>query len=129
MNARQANRAARRAQARAAQNPRGKAILAPATREGREKRLEEIVRQCEDEARKAGIRYTYEAIYAAVLLAARELYGFGAKRGIRLLRRADEIATTTICTADAVRAVWEKLGIELRFDEGVDRIQEREGKA
>lgn len=63
---------------------------------------------------------------AAVLLAAQEVYGFGHKRAWRLLKRADEIICTTLDSEEIIREVWERMGLEINFRDGIDRIREVE---
>ena len=65
-------------------------------------------------------------VLAAVLLAAQEVYGFGHKRAWRLLKRADEIICTTLDSEEIIREVWERMGLEINFREGVERIREVE---
>ena len=79
----------------------------------------------EKEARNQAVEYCFHSIYAAVLLAAQEVYGFGHKRAWRLLKRADEIICTTLDSEEIVREVYsERMGLEINFREGIDRIRE-----
>ena len=64
--------------------------------------------------------------FAAVLLAAQEVYGFGHKRAWRLLKRVDEIVCTALSSEEVIREVWERMGLEINFREGIDRIREVE---
>ena len=80
----------------------------------------------EKEARNQAVEYCFHSIYAAVLLAAQEVYGFGHKRAWRLLKRADEIICTTLDSEEIIREVWERMGLEINFREGIDRIREVE---
>ena len=64
--------------------------------------------------------------FAAVLLAAQEVYGFGHKRDWRLLKRVDEIVCTALDSEEVIREVWERMGLEINFREGIDRIREVE---
>lgn len=130
MNAKQANRAARRAAEKA------KPKFLRGTKEEKMRKLlqngitpemlEDEFRQGYDAGSKAGIEYTFKAIYAAVMLASKELYGFHTKRASRLLRRVDELVSTAITDEDMVDEVWRQFGLELEFQEGVDRIKEIE---
>lgn len=61
-----------------------------------------------------------------VLLAAQEVYGFGHKRAWRLLKRADEIVCTALSSEEIIREVWERMGLEINFREGVECIREVE---
>ena len=65
-------------------------------------------------------------LLAAVLLAAQEVYGFGHKRAWRLLKRVDEIVCTALDSEEVIREVWERMGLEINFREGVERIREVE---
>lgn len=80
----------------------------------------------EKEARNQAVEYCFHSIYAAVLLAAQEVYGFGHKRAWRLLKRADEIICTVLDSEEIIREVWERMGLEINFREGIDRIREVE---
>lgn len=79
--------------------------------------------------RDNGIQGTFKTIYAAVMLAARKEYGFGKDRATRLLRAVDDIVVTSLTSDETIDEVWEKMGVQLNFDEGIDRIQEQEETA
>ena len=64
------------------------------------------------------------SMYAAVLLAAHELYGFGRKRGVRLLNRIDRIITDVLTSSELMEQVYKDLGVEMCFDEPVERARE-----
>lgn len=102
------------------------AILAPRDLEERKRLLGKAMANSEKEARNQAVEYCFHSIYAAVLLAAQEVYGFGHKRAWRLLKRADEIICTTLDSEEIIREVWERMGLEINFREGVDRIREVE---
>ena len=74
--------------------------------------------------RDNGIQGTIKTVYAAVMLAARKEYGFGKDRATRLLRAVDDIVVTSLTSDETIDEVWDKMGVKLNFDEGVDRIQE-----
>lgn len=130
MNAKQANRAARRKEAR--ETPR----YLRGTKEEKMRRLlqngitpqmlEEEFRRGYDAGSTDGINHTFKTIYAAVMLAAGDTYHFGKKRTVRLLRRVDELATTALSSADAIDEVWERFGVALEFNEVFDRVVETE---
>ena len=44
----------------------------------------------------------------------------------RMLKRADEIICTALDSEEIIREVWERMGLEINFREGVDRIREVE---
>lgn len=102
------------------------AILATRDLEERKRLLAKAMANSEKEARNQAVEYCFHSIYAAVLLAAQEVYGFGHKRAWRLLKRADEIICTALDSEEIIREVWERMGLEINFREGVDRIREVE---
>lgn len=102
------------------------AILATRDLEERKRLLAKAMADSEKEARNQAVEYCFHSIYAAVLLAAQEVYGFGHKRAWRLLKRADEIICTALDSEEVIREVWERMGLEINFREGVDRIREVE---
>lgn len=101
-------------------------ILAPRDLEERKRLLAKAMADSEKEARNQAVEYCFHSIYAAVLLAAQEVYGFGHKRAWRLLKRADEIICTVLDSEEVIREVWERMGLEINFREGIDRIREVE---
>ena len=102
------------------------AILATKDLEERKRLLAKAMADSEKEARNQAFEYCFHSIYAAVLLAAQEVYGFGHKRAWRLLKRADEIVCTALSSEEIIREVWERMGLEINFREGVERIREVE---
>jgi len=102
------------------------AILATKDLEERKRLLAKAMADSEKEARNQAVEYCFHSIYAAVLLAAQEVYGFGHKRAWRLLKRADEIVCTALSSEEIIREVWERMGLEINFREGVERIREVE---
>lgn len=102
------------------------AILATKDLEERKRLLAKAMADSEKEARNQAVEYCFHSIYAAVLLAAQEVYGFGHKRAWRLLKRADEIICTVLDSEEVIREVWERMGLEINFREGIDRIREVE---
>lgn len=111
---------------RAEKQRQAAAILATRDLEERKRLLAKAMADSEKEARNQAVEYCFHSIYAAVLLAAQEVYGFGHKRAWRLLKRADEIICTTLDSEEIIREVWERMGLEINFREGVDRIREVE---
>ena len=102
------------------------AILATRDLEERKRLLAKAMADSEKEARNQAVEYCFHSIYAAVLLAAQEVYGFGHKRAWRLLKRVDEIVCTALSSEEVIREVWERMGLEINFREGIDRIREVE---
>lgn len=111
---------------RAEKQRQAAAILATRDLEERKRLLAKAMADSEKEARNQAVEYCFHSIYAAVLLAAQEVYGFGHKRAWRLLKRADEIICTALDSEEVIREVWERMGLEINFREGVDRIREVE---
>lgn len=129
MNKKQSLRALRRQAERekqAEQQRKAAAILAPRDLEERKRLLGKAMAECGEKARNQAIEYCLHSIYAAVLLAAQEVYGFGHKRAWRLLKRADEIICTVLDSEEIIQEVWERMGLEINFREGIDRIREVE---
>ena len=129
MNKKQSLRAMRRQaerEQRAQKQRQAAAILATRDLEERKRLLAKAMADSEKEARNQAVEYCFHSIYAAVLLAAQEVYGFGHKRAWRLLKRADEIICTALDSEEIIREVWERMGLEINFREGIDRIREVE---
>lgn len=129
MNKKQSLRALRRQAEREKQaehQRQAAAILATKDLEERKRLLAKAMADSEKEARNQAVEYCFHSIYAAVLLAAQEVYGFGHKRAWRLLKRADEIICTVLDSEEIIREVWERMGLEINFREGIDRIREVE---
>ena len=129
MNKKQSLRAMRRQAERekkAEKQRQAAAILATRDLEERKRLLAKAMTDSEKEARNQAVEYCFHSIYAAVLLAAQEVYGFGHKRAWRLLKRADEIICTVLDSEEVIREVWERMGLEINFREGIDRIREVE---
>lgn len=129
MNRKQSLRAMRRQaerEQRAEKQRQAAAILATRDLEERKRLLAKAMADSEKEARNQAVEYCFHSIYAAVLLAAQEVYGFGHKRAWRLLKRADEIICTVLDSEEIIREVWERMGLEINFREGIDRIREVE---
>ena len=111
---------------RAEKQRQAAAILATRDLEELKRLLAKAMADSEKEARNQAVEYCFHSIYAAVLLAAQEVYGFGHKRAWRLLKRADEIVCTALSSEEVIREVWERMGLEINFREGIDRIREVE---
>ena len=129
MNKKQSLRAMRRKAEReqkAEKQRQAAAILATRDLEERKRLLAKAMANSEKEARNQAVEYCFHSIYAAVLLAAQEVYGFGHKRAWRLLKRVDEIVCTALDSEEVIREVWERMGLEINFREGVERIREVE---
>ena len=129
MNKKQSLRAMRRKAEReqkAEKQRQAAAILATRDMEERRRLLGKTIAQCEEQARNQAVEYTFRCIYAAVLLAAHDEYGFGRTRAWRLLKRVSEIVCTALDSEEVIQEVWERMGLEINFREGVERIREVE---
>lgn len=69
---------------------------------------------------------TFKTIYAAVCLALHEKHGFGKKRCAEVLREVDKYVMESLTSAEAIDAVYRRMGLELVFDDPIDRINETE---
>lgn len=65
------------------------------------------------------------SMYAAALLAAHEVYGFGKRRGVRLLNRIDHIITDVLTSEELIDKVYDDIGVDLDFTMPVERASER----
>lgn len=63
---------------------------------------------------------TIKACYAAICLAASELYGFGQKRCCDLLNAVDQKIIYSLSSQDVIDEVLHKLGLEIDFKEAID---------
>lgn len=128
-----ANRAMRRAQAKREKYKNLDARL-PTTKEARLERLMQQGISPADLEReyKAGFDAGFKAAaepmirgqYAAVALAAHELFKFGRKRCARLLNRLDYHVVNTLTNEELIEEVYEKIGLRLDFKEPFDRVEE-----
>ena len=91
----------------------------------------EDLRNAENQGRTDGYRIGMEETliiaYASFLLALNELHGFDAEQCKAVLNLADEKLTYTLTSADAIKEVYDKLGLTLNFAEGLpgERIQDK----
>ena len=65
-----------------------------------------------------------KSMYAAVLLAAHDVYGFGSKRGVRLLNAIDRALTDTLTSTELMEKVYADIGVEMDFTQPVERARE-----
>lgn len=91
--------------------------------------LEDLI-QTDREARQVGYNEgkteTLTMCYAAFLLALKEVCGFEPDRCMEILNAADEKVTYTLSSADAIKEVYDEMGLKLNFAEALpgERIQE-----
>jgi hypothetical protein len=93
--------------------------------------IEDLKRVEEDGYRRGmnvGIENTMKTCYAAICLALNELHGFGTKRCREVLNAVDEKVVMTLVSDDAIREVFDRMGLEINFKAGPfeERIEERE---
>lgn len=126
------NRKQRRAAKKAAPKKKGFHTLT------REQRLQNLVKngitpQDLEKAYEDGLRQglmesglpLIRSFYAALCLALQELHGFGPKRCYDVLARTDHHITDSICSADLVDEVLDKLGLEIDIKDVEGHVQRR----
>ena len=92
----------------------------------------EDLRNCEIQGRqdgyKVGKEETLIMCYAAFILALNELNGFTADQCMEVLNLADEKVTYTLNSVEAVKEVYDKMGLTLNFAETMpgERVQAKE---
>lgn len=69
---------------------------------------------------------TFKTIYAAICLVLNEKYGFGRKRCCDVLTAVDRCVTDHLTSAETIEEVWQRIGLMLDFNDGIDRIKESE---
>ena len=79
------------------------------------------VKAAEDESYRrgvnVGIENTMRTCYAAICLALHELHGFGKERCARVLNNVDERIVMALTSEDAIREVYDTIGLEIEFKE------------
>lgn len=92
----------------------------------------EDLKKAEDDGRNDGYRIGKEETliicYASFLLALNEVCGFDGDKCREILNLADEKVTYTLTSAEAIREVYDTMGITLNFADAMpgDRLQEKE---
>lgn len=90
----------------------------------------EDLRNAEEQGRKDGYRIGKEETliicYASFLLALHELHGFDAEQCMKVLNLADEKVVYTLTSADAIKEVYDTMGLTMNFAEDIpgERVQE-----
>lgn len=83
-----------------------------------------------DAGHEAGFRAAAHPVirstYAAILAAAHELYGFGQKRGIRLLNKVNYILTETLTSEELAQKVFDEIGVEIDWTEPIEYAQPKD---
>lgn len=77
---------------------------------------------------RAGKEETLIICYASFMLALNEVCGFDGDKCREILNAADEKVTYTLTSAEAIREVYDTMGITLNFADALpgDRLQEKE---
>ena len=75
------------------------------------------------EGYQQGCEETIKMAYAAFCLALNDVYGFGQKRCLEALLRADSILTTSLHSSETIQEVWDKMGLELEFSDPIERVK------
>ena len=76
-----------------------------------------------EEGFKAAAEPIIKGCYAAVCLALKELHGFGSTRCMKVLKHVDDQLAVTMDGQEYADKVLDEMKLEIRFNEGVDRIQ------
>lgn len=74
----------------------------------------------------AASKPVFEGVYAGVMLALRELYGFGTKRCTDVIRCVEKHMVESLTSEELIENVWTEMGLKLVFDDPFERIQEVE---
>ena len=73
-----------------------------------------------------GLTFAIRTCYAAAVLAASETLGLDSDACIRFLSAMDERVVARVDSDEAIREVFDKLGVTIEFSKPFDRIQEKE---
>ena len=66
---------------------------------------------------------TFKTIYAAICLALNEMYSFDAVHCMKTLKCVDRIVIEQLTSAEAIQAVYDKMGLELDFNDPLDVVR------
>ena len=75
---------------------------------------------------KRGEIHTMQMVYAALMLAANDEFGFGAKRVLKLLKTTDRKVLETLTSEELINEVFNRFKIKLDFDAPLERVKEGE---
>lgn len=73
---------------------------------------------------KLGEIHAFQKVYAALMLAANESFGFGAKRVFELLKATVVKVLGALDSEELISEVYKRFKIELDFDDPIDRVKE-----
>lgn len=75
---------------------------------------------------KRGEIHTMQMVYAALMLAANDEFGFGARRVLKLLKTTDRKVLETLTSEELINEVFARFKIQLDFDAPLERVKEGE---
>ena len=73
---------------------------------------------------KRGEIHTMQMVYAALMLAANEEFGFGANRVLKLIKSTDKKVLEVLNSEELINEVFRRFKIQLDFDAPIDRVVE-----
>ena len=79
-----------------------------------------------EEGFKQAALVSIQRMYGAVLLAAKELYGFGQERGIRLLNKVNYLVIEMLSDEELAQRVLDEVGVEIDWGQPIDLAQPKE---
>lgn len=79
-----------------------------------------------EEGFKQSAMVTIQRSYGAILCAAHEIYGFGQKRGIRLLNRMHVLLAEMLTDEKLAQRVMDEVGVEIDWGQPVELAKEKE---
>ena len=73
-----------------------------------------------------GIENTMRTCYAAICMALKDLHGFGSDECKDVLNCVDERITMSLTSEEAIREVWDEMGLAIEFKNSMpgERVQE-----
>lgn len=85
--------------------------------------LEKEYRNGYDAGFKDAAPCVVKTAYAAICLALQELHGFGQEQCADVLARVDNHILHSLTSIDAIEEVFDKIGLQINFDEPFERIE------
>lgn len=129
------NRSQRRAAAKQKKYEQARSALPP-TKAGR---LAQMMKQGispEDLEKeyKAGFEAGFQAAskpvirshYAAIIIAAHELFGFGKERCVRLLNKVNDLMVETLTSEEMTQRAFDEVGVKIDWNDPFERAQTKE---